>query len=73
MPEFYTRDDQCIPNAWVTRMRQLVGVTNAYAFRATVPAVRPVTDYTARVIPHHDAVAVPLEETHILWQRYYRG
>jgi starch phosphorylase len=30
---------------------------------------RPVADYTARLIPHHDDVAVPLEEAHILWQR----
>jgi starch phosphorylase len=34
-----------------------------------VPATRPATDYTARVIPHRDGVTVPLEEAHILWQR----
>lgn len=51
------------------RGRQLVGATNGYAYRAWVPAARPATDYTARVIPHHDGVAVPLEEAHILWQR----
>ena len=51
------------------RVRQLVGATNGYAYRAEVPATRPASDYTARVIPHRDGVAVPLEEGHILWQR----
>ncbi|HUX62155.1 alpha-glucan family phosphorylase [Sulfuricella sp.] len=51
------------------RVRQLVGATNGYAYRAGVPAARPASDYTARLIPHHDHVAVPLEDAHILWQR----
>jgi glycogen phosphorylase len=51
------------------RVRQLVGATNGYAYRAGVPAVRLPTDYTARLIPHRDDVAVPLEDAHILWQR----
>jgi alpha-glucan phosphorylases len=51
------------------RVRQLVGAINGYAYRAEVPASRPATDYTARVIPHRDGVAVPLEAAQILWQR----
>ena len=51
------------------RVRKLVGAANGYAYRAEVPAVRPATDYTARVIPRHDGVAVPLEDARILWQR----
>ena len=51
------------------RVRQLVGAVNGYAYHAEVPATRPATDYTARLIPHRDGVAVPLEEAHILWQR----
>jgi starch phosphorylase len=51
------------------RVRQLVGATNGYAYRASVPAARLPTDYTARLIPHRDDVAVPLEDAHILWQR----
>jgi starch phosphorylase len=51
------------------RVRQLVGAANGYAYRAEVPAARPATDYTARLIPRHDGAAVPLEESHILWQR----
>jgi starch phosphorylase len=38
-------------------------------YAARVPATRPATDYTARVIPHRAGVAVPLEATRILWQR----
>jgi starch phosphorylase len=51
------------------RVRQLVGATNGYAYRAEVPVARPATDYTARLIPQYEAVAIPLEEAHILWQR----
>ncbi len=51
------------------RVRQLVGAINGYAYRVQVPATRPATDYTARVIPHHEGVAVPLEAHHIAWQR----
>ncbi len=39
------------------------------SFRATVPATRPASDYTARVIPKMDGVAIPLEAAQILWQR----
>ncbi len=48
---------------------QLVDATNGYAYRAGVSAARPASDYTARLIPRRDGVAVPLEENHILWQR----
>ncbi len=53
----------------MNRVRQLVGATSGYAYRAGVPAARPATDYTARVIPYCDGVAVPLEAARILWQR----
>ena len=51
------------------RVRELIGANNGYAYRVEVPATRPVTDYTARVIPHRDAAAVPLEAANILWQQ----
>lgn len=38
-------------------------------YYAMVPATRPATDYTARAIPWHSGVAVPLECSQILWQR----
>ena len=50
-------------------LRQLVGATNGYAYRAEVSGDRPATDYTARVIPHREGVVVPLEDAHVLWQR----
>ncbi|MGR9117215.1 MAG: alpha-glucan family phosphorylase, partial [Gammaproteobacteria bacterium] len=53
----------------MTQVRQLVGAINGYAYRAQVPAGRPATDYTARVIAHREGVAVPLEAAYILWQR----
>ena len=51
------------------RVRQLAGAVQGYAYRARVPATRPAADYTARAIPRHSGVAVPLEAAQILWQR----
>jgi hypothetical protein len=48
---------------------QLAGASGRTVHRVAVSATRSATDYTARVIPHCDGVAVPLEEAHILWQR----
>ena len=51
------------------RVRQLAGAPGGYVYSAAVSAARPPADYTARVIPHCDGVAVPLEAARILWQR----
>jgi starch phosphorylase len=51
------------------RVRQLAAVSGGYAYRARVPATRPATDYTVRLIPHCTGLAVPLETARILWQR----
>jgi len=51
------------------RTGPLAGAACGYIYRAAVSAARPAADYTARLIPHHDGVAVALEESHILWQR----
>jgi starch phosphorylase len=53
----------------MTRVRELVGSVGGYAYGATVPATRPATDYTARVIPHSPGITVPLEAAYILWQQ----
>jgi starch phosphorylase len=53
----------------MTCIRQLEGVDGRYVYLASVSAVRPATDYTARVIPQCTGVAVPLEGSRILWQR----
>jgi len=51
------------------RIHPLADASGCYVYTATVSADRPPTDYTARLIPKYDGVAVPLEEAHILWQR----
>jgi starch phosphorylase len=48
---------------------QLANSSSDYIYSAVVSKGRPATDYTARVIPHFDEVAVPLENSQILWNR----
>ncbi len=45
------------------------GAAGGYVYSATVPAARPRADYTVRIIPRCDGVAIPLEDGRILWQR----
>jgi starch phosphorylase len=51
------------------RVREIVGAAGGYAYHTTVSADRPVTDFTVRLIPHHEGVSVPLENTRTLWQK----
>jgi starch phosphorylase len=51
------------------RRGQQLTEANGYIYSGQVPATRPATDYTARVIPQHGGVAVPLEDARILWLR----
>jgi glycogen phosphorylase len=51
------------------RVRRLTGATGGFVYSAAVSAARPAMDYTARVIPYRDGVAIPLEDARILWQR----
>jgi starch phosphorylase len=44
------------------------GVSQPQTYRASVPATRPASDYTARVVPRSPDVAVPLEANAVLWQ-----
>jgi starch phosphorylase len=53
----------------MTLLHPLADESGSYIYSATVSAVRSSTDYTARVIPHCDGVAIPLEDSRILWQR----
>ena len=53
----------------MTRIRPPAGAAGGHVYRAAVSVCRPVTDYTARIIPCCSGVAVPLENAHILWQR----
>jgi starch phosphorylase len=54
------------------RVRLVHGAAGAqagYVYGAAVAADRPASDFTARLLPHINGAAVPLEESHILWQR----
>ena len=53
----------------MTRRGTVAGSSSRYEYGMTVPAVRPITDYTPRLVPYHPAAAVPLEAHGILWQR----
>jgi len=50
-------------------LRQSAGAPGDSIYSAAVSAARPASDYTARVIPHRNGAAVPLEDARILWQR----
>ncbi|HEX4131692.1 MAG TPA: alpha-glucan family phosphorylase, partial [Pirellulales bacterium] len=41
---------------------------NTCVYRGAIPAVRPASEYTPRVVPNVDGVSVPLETSEILWQ-----
>ncbi len=51
------------------RVRQLVGAIHGYIYRVEMPASRPSSDYTARLIPYFKDVSVPLENNRIIWQK----
>jgi len=53
----------------MNRVGKLVGAVNGYDYHSVVSTDRPPSDYTARIIPNHEDIAVPLEANHILWQR----
>jgi starch phosphorylase len=58
--EAYRQPMTCIGRPDVRGMRR---------FAASAPAARPRDDYTARIIPAHPDVDVPLEVPYVLWQR----
>ena len=62
-------DDNAPMRQEMKRISQSVDASGGYVFSAAVPAARPESDYTARVIPCFADVAVPLENARILWQR----
>ena len=46
---------------------RLVGSLNGFGYAARVPATRPATDFTPRLIPRHGGALVPLEAPFIHW------
>jgi starch phosphorylase len=53
----------------MNRGTELASASDGYVYDAAVPAARPLGDYTVRVMPRYDGVAIPLEEARIIWQR----
>jgi glycogen phosphorylase len=51
------------------RIRQLTSSDNGYVYSTHVSLTRLASDFTVRVVPFYDGVAVPLETAQILWQR----
>jgi len=51
------------------QLRPIDGAAGGWIYAASVPANRPAADFTARVIPRFDGIAIPLEDARILWQR----
>jgi starch phosphorylase len=51
------------------RIRELAGATGLYLYNGSAPGDRPLSDYTARLIPYCDGISVPLEDERIVWQR----
>jgi starch phosphorylase len=47
--------------------RPIPGAVNGYVYAITIPAVRPIGDYTPRIVPRHPDCRVPMETQHILW------
>jgi len=45
------------------------GTINGYIYTGALPASRPVTDYTVRIVPQHDNAFMPAELPLIAWQR----
>ncbi len=57
------------PARHVLARDRTLAAPDAYEYRGRVPASRPASDYTPRLVPHHPAALVPLEAPQILWPR----
>jgi starch phosphorylase len=53
----------------MTRAEATAGAAAELVYIAQVPAARPASDYTPRIVPYHPDAAVPLEINRIQWQR----
>ena len=62
-------DDDHATSHEMKLLSQPADTVTGYVYGANVPATRPAADYTARLIPHCEGVAIPLEVANILWQR----
>ncbi len=48
---------------------QLPNTTNGHIYRGEIPIVYPASHFTPRIVPYFAGVTIPLESTHILWQK----
>ena len=51
----------------MTRTERLNDSTTRYVYVGEVPASRPASDFTPRLMPFHAGASVPLEAPFILW------
>lgn len=51
----------------MSRNGELPGTSNGFAYTVRIPASRPASHYTPRLIPHHEHASVPLEAAQIRW------
>jgi glycogen phosphorylase len=52
----------------MARGEKLLNDENGWVYSAQVPAARPASDFTPRIIPRREGVAIPLEANLILWR-----
>lgn len=50
-------------------VKELANEPHSFLYTVTVPATKPESAYTARIIPYFAGVAVPLETDEVLWQK----
>jgi starch phosphorylase len=50
-------------------IQQPAGEEHDHLYDIQIPAARPSGDFTVRIVPRYPGVAIPLEDSHILWQR----
>lgn len=51
------------------RVSEIAGAVNGFVFAVTVPALTAAENYVPRIVPVNAEAYVPLEESHIFWQR----
>jgi glycogen phosphorylase len=51
----------------MTRGEKLINSENGWVYTVPVPATRPASDFTPRIIPQYPGIVVPLEMNLILW------
>src|SRR5262249_40860528 len=53
----------------MTRRDDLTETKSWHTYTVEIPATRPASDYTPRIVSDYPAAKKPMEESHILWFR----